>query len=246
MKKTAKLLSLAVALFAGLSGTAQAEGFKVGADVVSSYVWRGGELGDSPAIQPAFSYTFPGCGVIVGAWGSYALSDNTISLTNPNKKYRYQEVDLYATVPVGPFSLTLIDYYVPDTTLDPSPRTFDFSKDSFNVIEANIVYAKDNLSLFAAINIAGNKGNAIDGTNGTEHAKYFEAGYKFYEKVGYTAKGVVGIGDEDYYGDQYLVGKNNNIALVNTGISVSKDRYTASYIYNPDTEKSNLVFMASF
>ena len=59
MKKTAKLISLAVALFAGLGGTAQAEGFKIGADVVSSYVWRGGEFGDSPAIQPALSYTFP-------------------------------------------------------------------------------------------------------------------------------------------------------------------------------------------
>ncbi len=52
----------------------------------------------------------------------------------------------------------------------------------------------------------------------------------------------MGAGDEDYYGD--LEGKK--FAVVNTGVSVSKDRYTASYIYNPDTAKSNLVFMASF
>jgi hypothetical protein len=233
MKKTAKLLSLAVALFAGLSGTAQAEGFKVGADVVSSYVWRGGDLGDSPAIQPALSYTFEGSGVVVGAWGSYALSDTIKNSTNGDK-YRYQEVDLYATVPVGPFSLTLTDYYIPDTTL--SPRKFDFSKDSFNVIEASVAYAKDNLSLLAAINVAGSE------ENGAKNAKYCEASYKFYEKGGYTAKGVVGLGDEDFYGDK----EGNNIALVNTGISVSKDRYTASYVYNPDTEKSTLVFMASF
>ena len=132
MKKTAKLLSLAVALFAGLSGTAQAEGFKVGADVVSSYVWRGINLDDSAAIQPTLSYTFAGSGIVVGAWGSYALSENATSLTPPHSKYRYQEVDLYATVPVGPFSLTLTDYYAPDTTLNPSPRTFDFSKDSLS------------------------------------------------------------------------------------------------------------------
>ena len=234
MKKTAKLLSLAVALLAGFGGTAQAEGFKVGADVVSSYVWRGGDLGDSPAIQPALSYTFAGSGIVVGAWGSYALSDTIKSATPPHDKYRYQEVDLYATVPVGPFSLTVTDYYIPDTTL--SPRTFDFSKDSFNVIEASISYAKDNLGLLAAINVAGSE------ENGAKKAKYCEASYKFYEKDGYSAKGVVGLGDEDFYGDK----EGDNIALVNTGISVSKDRYTASYIYNPDTEKSSLVFMASF
>ena len=44
MKKTAKFLSLTVALFAGLSGTAQAaDGFKIGTDLVSSYVWRGSD-----------------------------------------------------------------------------------------------------------------------------------------------------------------------------------------------------------
>ena len=46
MKKTAKLLTLAVALFAGFGGTAQAEGFKIGADAVTSYVWRGIDLGN--------------------------------------------------------------------------------------------------------------------------------------------------------------------------------------------------------
>ncbi len=239
MKKTAKLLTLAVALFAGLGSTAQAEGFKVGADVVSSYVWRGGDLGDSPAIQPALSYTFAGSGIVVGAWGSYAVIDNVTDGVTAEKS-RYKEVDLYATLPAGPFSLTLTDYFIP---VGDNNRSFDFCNEGPNVVEVSVGYAKDNLSLLAAINIAGNKGDA---TNGVQNAKYFEAGYKFYEKDGYTAKGIVGVGDEDYYGDQYLVEKTGKMALVNTGISVSKDRYTASYIYNPDTEASHLVFMASF
>ncbi len=240
MKKTVKLLSLAAAIFAGLSGTAQAEGFKIGADVVSSYVWRGteisvfnGGLGDSPAIQPALSYTFPGIGVVVGAWGSYAVTENS--------GHRYKEVDLYVAVPVGPFTLTATDYYVP--FVGGTNRTFDFSSDGPNVVEVSVGYAKDNLSLLAAINVAGNTGSS---SNGVQNAKYFEAGYKFYSKDGYTAKGVVGLGDEDFYGDQFGIQKTGNIALVNTGISVSKDRYTASYVYNPDTEASHLVFMASF
>ncbi|NTU54042.1 MAG: hypothetical protein HGA97_10165, partial [Chlorobiaceae bacterium] len=50
MKKTAKLIALAVALVAGFGpGNANAEGMKLGADVVSSYVWRGSELGNSAA-----------------------------------------------------------------------------------------------------------------------------------------------------------------------------------------------------
>ena len=236
MKNTVKLISLAAAIFAGLGGTAQAEGFKIGADVVSSYVWRGIEIGDSAAIQPALSYTFPGIGVVVGAWGSYAITDNVID--DLSNKHRYQEVDLYATVPVGPLSLTVTDYYVVPFNTGVSNRTFDFTGDGPNVVELSVGYAEKNLSLLAAINVAGN-----DTTIGYKNAKYFEAGYKFYDKDGYTAKGVVGFGDEDYYGNP---ANGDNIALVNTGISVSKDRYTASYVYNPNTEKSNLVFMASF
>ena len=228
MKKTAKLLSLAVALLAGMGGTAQAEGFKVGADVVSSYVWRGGELDSSPAIQPALSYTCPKTGVTVGAWGSYAISESA----GINDLNRYKETDVYVTVPAGDFSVTLTDYY----TTTKNSRTFDFSDDSANIVELSVAYAKDNLSLLAAINIAGKEGS------GSKNATYCEANYKFYEKDGYTAKGVVAIGDEDCYGD----GEGEKIALVNTGISVSKDRYTASYVYNPDKEKSTLVFMASF
>ncbi len=226
MKKTAKLLTLAVALFAGFGGTAQAEGFKIGADAVTSYVWRGIEIGNSAAIQPALSYTFAGSGIVVGGWGSYAVTENNHS--------RYKEVDLYATVPVGPFSLTATDYFVPVGSND---KSFDFSNDGPNVVELSVGYAQDNLSLLAAINVAGN-----DTSLGYKNAKYFEAGYKFYNKDGYTAKGVVGFGNEDYYG----AAKDDNIALVNTGISVSKDRYTASYIYNPNTEASHLVFRASF
>ena len=240
MKKTARLLTLAVALFAGFGSAAQAADFKIGADVVSSYVWRGSEFGDSPAIQPSISYTIPGSGIVVGTWGSFAIGSN-ITSSSTGDKYRYQEVDLYATVPAGPFSLTVTDYYVPDTTI--SNRTFDLSGDGPNVVEASVAYAKDNLSLLAAINVAGYTG---DHTNGVRHAKYLEAGYKIYDKEGYTAKATIGAGDQDYYGSTYLVQKNNAISICHASISVTHDRYTATYIYNPDTEKSNLVFMASF
>ncbi|MEI6847820.1 MAG: hypothetical protein WCK32_07275 [Chlorobiaceae bacterium] len=235
MKKTVTILSLAAVILMGSGGAAQAESdFKIGADLVSSYVWRGGELGNSPAIQPALTYTVPGSKIVIGAWGSYGINENS-------NGYRYKETDLYATIPAGAFSLTVTDYYVVPTS--GSSKTFDFSSDGPNVVELSLAYSNDNLNLLAAVNVAGNEGNT---TNGVKNAKYFEAGYKLYNKDGYNTKVIVGAGDKDYYGKDYGIAKNKKIAVVNTGISISKDRYTASYIYNPDTENSNLVFMASF
>ncbi|NTU57306.1 MAG: hypothetical protein HGB00_00070 [Chlorobiaceae bacterium] len=227
MKKRVKTAALAIAIFAGIGGTAQAEGFKTGVDLVSSFVWRGSDIGDSPAIQPNLSYTLPGSGIVLGAWGTYAVTDYQPSGEN------YKEVDLFVTVPAGPFSFTLTDYHNATDTTPDKARTFDFSKDGPNVVEVSAGYSKGNLSLLAAINVAG-----TDNRN----AKYFEAGYKFYEKDGYSARVIAGAGNENYYGDA----EGDNIALVNTGVSVSKDRFTGSLVYNPDTQKSNLVFSASF
>jgi hypothetical protein len=222
-------MALAVALLAGFgTSTAQAEGFKVGADVVSSYVWRGSEYGDSPAIQPNLSYTFKDSNIVIGAWGSYGVQKSTPGGVSGD--YRYKEVDLYATVPVGPLSFTVTDYFIP---VDGVGDTFDFSNDGPNVVELSAGYSAGNLSLLAAINVAGKDTNS---------AKYCEASYKFYDKDGYSAKAVAGMGNRDFYGDL----TNDTFVLVNTGISVSKDRYTGSYVYNPDTKASSLVFMASF
>jgi hypothetical protein len=224
MKKTVKLLCLAAAMTVGTGSLAQAEGFKIGADIVSSYVWRGYLNDDAVNVQPALSYTFPGIGVVVGFWGSYGVIEN-------DGENRYKEIDTYLTVPIGNASLTVTNYFLPD-----NGDTFDFSEDGPNTVEVSLGYSYKNLSLLGAVFVGGND---------FDNAKYFEAGYKFYEKDGYSAKAFVGAGNEGYYGDGGEFDENN-IALVNTGITVSKDRFSVSYIYNPDDEKSHLVFMASF
>ncbi|KZK75185.1 MAG: hypothetical protein A3K90_05550 [Pelodictyon luteolum] len=223
MRKTAKFLTLAVALAATFTGTAKAdEGFSIGADVVSSYVWRGTEFDGGLNIQPSLSYTFAGIGVEVGAWGSYAVSE-----TNGT---RYKELDLFASVPVGPVTMTVTNYNCTAGT----GNTFDFGEDGPNVVELSASGDIDDLSLLAAVNLSG-----ID----TKNAVYCEVGYGFYDKDGFTASAFVGGGSEAYYRPG---SSSTDFAVVNTGISVSKDRYTAAYIYNPDSEKSFLTFMASF
>jgi hypothetical protein len=230
MKKTAKLIALAAVLFAGFgaSNAMADEGFKIGADVVSSYVWRGSELDDSVNIQPALSYTFSN-GLAISAWGSYGL--------NEDNGARYKEVDLTVSMPIGPVTLAVTDYNADPSNDNPDDGgVFDFREDGSNTVEVSASYSQDNIGLMAGVFVGGND---------YDNAVYCEASYKFYDKNGYTAKAVLGVGSEDYYGD-FDDAESDKLALVNTGISVAKDRFTASAIYNPDKESSYLVFMASF
>lgn len=93
-----KKIILAALMFVGAySANAQVD---LGADIVSDYVWRGSSYG-SLAIQPYVSKTVGS--VEIGAWGSF--SANGIASE--------AELDLYATVPIGPVSATLTHYTFP-------------------------------------------------------------------------------------------------------------------------------------
>ena len=140
-------------------------------------------------------------------------------------------------MPVGPVTLAVTDYNNDPGNDNPdNGGLFDFREDGANTVEVSASYSKDNVGLMAGVFVAGND---------YKNAVYCEASYQFYNKDGYTAKAVAGVGSEDYYGDFEGDG-SDKFALVNTGISVAKDRFTASAIYNPDKEASSLVFMASF
>ncbi len=215
MKKTSKFFTLLVGLVMMFSATAQAEGFSVGADIVSRYVWRGTQFGDGIAAQPWLSYTFPGIGVEVGAWGSYDLSDDDAS-----------EADLYLTIPLGEyFSFTVTDYFFPTGSFD---DYFDYSDDGAHTIELLAGLDYENFSLFGAVNVSGDDDNSV----------YVEAGYAFYDKDDYSASLFVGGGDGAYTNGSNAMG---DFDIVNVGISASKDIFSASYIVNPDLETSWVV-----
>ena len=68
-------LALVAVLALGTATAQEAESnFSVGADLVSSYVWRGTQFGSGPAIQPGISYATGG--FEIGAWGSNSFSMN--------------------------------------------------------------------------------------------------------------------------------------------------------------------------
>lgn len=72
--------------------------FSAGADLVSSYLWRGLYNGNA-SFQPAVGLS---CGpVTLGAWGSYDFGGES------------KEVDIYLGFEKGGFSATLTDYFYP-------------------------------------------------------------------------------------------------------------------------------------
>ena len=126
-----------------------------GADIYSSYVWRGTKYGTGPAIQPLLEFsTGP---FTAGAWGSFDFWD-------------YQETDLYFSFSLPPgFSAGLTDYYYPELNY------FDYSDSTgSHAFEINLNFTKERFSLSAnyILNEAGNAGS-----KGGD--KYFEAKYSF-------------------------------------------------------------------
>lgn len=74
----------------------------LGADVVSSYIWRGSFL-DGASVQPAISLDV--AGLSVGMWGSTSLT----SFANWSNSYK--ELDLYISYGIKGFSVTVTDYF---------------------------------------------------------------------------------------------------------------------------------------
>lgn len=119
----------------------------VGADVVSSYLWRGSKFGNGPAFQPVLEYSYGG--FTAGAWGSYGFAD------------AFSEADLYASYRFGfGLSLGLTSYYFPG---DPFFKGTSHANELNGGFEAGLVSLSANYMLNEG---AGSAGGDL----------YFEAG----------------------------------------------------------------------
>ena len=93
---------------------AAAQSFDVGADVVSRYIWRGADYGESASVQPALS--FSSGGFEIGTWASYAMNPDGAPAN---------EHDLWMSYSAGPVTVGVTDYYFPNAGFD----FFDFDGD---------------------------------------------------------------------------------------------------------------------
>ena len=120
----------------------------IGADVVSRYVWRGTDYGNTVSVQPSINTALGP--VTLGAWGSFPLTDAIgTSATAGN------ECDLYASATVGPVVLTVTDYFFP--SYDKTDSLFNLDKHIFELSASRDVGP---VSLLAAANLIGDKNNS--------------------------------------------------------------------------------------
>ncbi len=164
MKKTILFaMGLAMSMMAFAQGEDKVE-TTLGADFVSSYIWRGQDLG-STAVQPTFGVGYKG--LSLSAWGSYGL-------VNPADT---KEFDLTLAYTIGGLNIGVSDYWF-TTGGDPDGRYFRYNAHGTNhVFEANIGYDFGVASLQWFTNFAGNDGVNKDGDRA--YSSYVEATVPF-------------------------------------------------------------------
>ena len=138
----------------------------ISGDIVSSYIWRGQDLG-SAAIQPTLGVGYKGLSLT--AWGSYGLvnSDDV------------KELDLTLAYSFGGLNIGVTDYWF-DAGLDPDNpdgRYFKYDAHATNhVFEGNIGYNFGFASLQWFTNFAGND---YKGDGKRAYSSYVEAAVPF-------------------------------------------------------------------
>ena len=193
--------------------------FSVGGDLVSSYVWRGTQYGNSPALQPYVEVALGG--LTIGGWGSYDFNG-------------FAEADLYLSYGFDfGLSIGITDYYYPGS------EYFDYSKATgSHGFEINLGYEIGGLALSGnyMLNEAGSAGTAGGDM-------YFEAGYSF-EHFGIH----VGAGDGWHTTDGEFMVCNIGITS-SKEISITENfslPVSGALIWNPQSEQFHVVVGVSF
>ncbi len=204
---------------AGYSQEGGSEKFTTGADLFSSYIWRGTHYGTGPVIQPVLKYT--STLFTAGAWGSFDF-------------HGYQETDLYFSfsLPAG-ISLGMTDYYYPGL------QYFDYSDTSgSHAFEVNLGFSKNNFTLSANY-ILNESGGA--GCRGGD--KYFEVKYTI-KSISMFAGAGDGWHSTNYDdgSDKFAIcnlgfGASKNIKITDTFIVP----VNGQVIFNPDREQVYIV-----
>jgi hypothetical protein len=161
-------------------GSANSVKFNLGADLVSRYIWRGKDYGNSSGIQPNVS--FSAAGFKIGAWGSYGM----IAHENTGN---YAEFDPYISYTWKWFTVGVTDYFFPNGfTPNDDNKYFNYaSKTTGHTFEACLTFngpEKFPLQVFTGTMVYGaDKDKDSTGVYGmgtkNNYSTYFEISYPF-------------------------------------------------------------------
>ena len=227
-----KIVLLAMGMAMGMTAFAQDEiETTVSGDIVSSYIWRGQDLGNV-SLQPTLGIAYKGFSL--SAWGSVGLTDS-----NDTK-----ELDLTAMYTVGGLNIGVTDYWFDKGGLDPEARYFKYDAHGPNhLFEANIGYDFGLASVQWFTNIAGNDGTNKDGKRA--YSSYMEVVVPFkLSAVEWTATaGAVPWATTSYGTTGFAV---TNLSLKATKEIKVTDTFSipifGQLVGNPCSQKAYLVF----
>ena len=205
------------ALFFTTFGTQKVEAQDFGADVASSYVWRGTQFGNGPHVQPWMSLGYGN--LELGAWGSVPLTAGDTGA----------ELDLYVSYDLGPLALTVTNY------------TFPIAGGAY--LDGEGLFEGDYLEVSGS----GSVGpiDLTVGYFTELEALYIEAGFSV--GVVDVAIGYAGEDDSNWYVSEaglcnISVGGSKEVKITD---DYSLPLF-GSLVYNPDAESAFLVFGMSF
>ena len=198
-------------------------------DVVSSYIWRGQDLGDV-SVQPTLGIGYKGLSLT--AWGSVGLSDPSDT----------KEFDLTLGYAIGGLNIGITDYWF-NNGLDPENRYFKYDAHGTNhVFEANVGFDFGLASLQWFTNFAGNDGMNNDGKRA--YSSYVELTVPFkLAAIDWTATAGAVPFSTDFYG-------TDGFAVTNLALKAAKDiKVTDTFsipvfgqvVANPCSQKAYMV-----
>ena len=225
-----KIVLFAMGLVMSMTTHAQEIETTISGDIVSSYIWRGQDLGNV-SLQPTLGIGYKGFSL--SAWGSVGLSDPADT----------KEFDLTLGYTVGGLNIGITDYWF-NAGLDPENRYFKYDAHGTNhVFEANIGYDFGLASVQWFTNIAGNDGVNKDGKRA--YSSYVEVAVPFkLATVDWTATAGAVPYATDFYG-------TTGFAVTNVTLRADKEiKVTDSFSVpvfgqvtgNPCSQKAYLVF----
>ena len=227
-----KIVLFALGMVMGVTAYAQdTVEATISGDVVSSYIWRGQDLGNV-SIQPTLGVSYKG--LSLSAWGNVGLSNSEDT----------KELDLTLAYSNGGFNIGITDYWTNDGG-DPEARYFRYNAHGTNhVFEANVGYDFGFASLQWFTNFAGNDGTNKDGKRA--YSSYFEVNVPFQlATVDWTATaGAIP------YATSFYNGWTSGFAVTNVALKATKDiKVTDSFsipifgqvVANPCSQKAYLV-----
>ena len=222
-----KIVLFAMGLVVSMTTHAQEIETTISGDVVSSYIWRGQDLG-STAIQPTLGVGYKGLSLM--AWGSYGL-------VNPADT---KEFDLTLAYSTGGFNIGVTDYWF--NTPEERYFLYDANKTS-HVFEANVGYDFGAASIQWFTNFAGNDGVNKDGKRAYSSYLELSAPFKLASVDWSATVGAVPFATDFYGVDGFAV---TNLALKATKDIKVTDSFSipvfAQVAANPSTQKAYLVF----